>query len=103
MKIVVLDGHTVNPGDISWDALRKHGDVTVYKRTDAAQIEERIGDAEIVIVNKTVLNKAVFDAKPDIKYVSLMATGYDNVDAAAARRHGIPVSNIPRLRHGRRG
>lgn len=95
MKIVLLDGYTINPGDLSWDVLKKHGDVMIYDYTDAAEVLERIGDADIVLTNKTVIDKKVFSLKPHIQYVGVLATGYDNVDIEAARQHGIPVCNIP--------
>ena len=95
MKIVVLDGYTLNPGDISWAALEALGELTVYDRTPAEKTIERIGDAQIVLTNKTRLTAEVFAAAPCIKYVGVLATGYDVVDAAAAKKHGIPVCNVP--------
>jgi glycerate dehydrogenase len=95
MKIVVLDGQTINPGDLSWDGLKDYGDVTVYPHTDADRVEEHIGDAEIVIINKTCLSKEIFDRTPGIQYVGVVATGYDSVDVSAARQHGVTVCNVP--------
>ena len=98
MKIVVLDGYTLNPGDLNWDDFKALGDCTVYDRTsltDEAEIISRIGDAEIVITNKTPLTKNIFDACPNIRYVGVLATGYNVVDIAAAREKNIPVTNIP--------
>lgn len=95
MKIVILDGHAVNPGDVSWDCFRQFGDVTVYEFTDEHQILERIGDAEIVMTNKTPLTADTFAACPDIKLVCVLATGYNVVDCEAARERGIPVCNVP--------
>jgi len=98
MKIVVLDGHTENPGDLSWEGLEKIGDTTVYDRTsvnDKAEIIKRIGDAEIVIVNKTPISADVIDACKSIKYVGVLATGYNVVDIDAAKENGIVVCNIP--------
>ncbi len=95
MKIVVLDGYTENPGDLSWEGLEALGELTVYDRTPAEKIIERIGDAEIVIVNKTPLTKNVFDICPSIKYVGVLATGYNVVDTEAAKLKNIPVCNIP--------
>lgn len=95
MKIVILDGYTLNPGDISWDGFKALGDLTVYDRTPADKVLERIGDAEAVISNKTPLPAEVFAAKPGIKYVGVLATGYNVIDIAAARSRGIPVTNIP--------
>ncbi len=98
MKIVVLDGYTLNPGDISWDGIRQFGDVTVYDRTDTGnekEIIERIGDAEAVFTNKTPLSKHVFEACPALKYTGVLATGYNVVDISAARENGVTVTNIP--------
>ena len=97
MKIVVLDGYTENPGDLSWDALEKYGELTVYDRTpyEDAAIAERIGDAEVVFTNKCPIRKPVFDACPGMKYISVLATGYNIVDVECAAEKGIPVSNIP--------
>ena len=95
MKIVVLDGYTENPGDLSWEALGKLGELTVYDRTAAEDIVSRIGDAEIVITNKTPISRATMDACPNIRYIALLATGYNVVDVNAAKEKGIPVSNVP--------
>ena len=98
MKIVVLDGYTENPGDLSWDALGKLGEITVYDRTsyqDAPIIAERIGDAEVVVINKTPITKATMDACPNIKLIAVLATGYNVVDYNYAREKGIPVVNVP--------
>ena len=95
MKIVILDGHAVNPGDVSWDCFRQFGDVTVYEFTQEHQILERIGDAEIVMTNKTPLTEETFAACPGIKLVCVLATGYNVVDCQAARKRGIPVCNVP--------
>ncbi len=95
MKIVVLDGYTMNPGDISWAALEALGELTVYDRTTAEKTVERIGGAEIVLTNKTQLTAKVFDTLRGIRYVGVLATGYDVVDVAAANQRGIPVCNVP--------
>ena len=95
MKIVILDGYTENPGDLSWEELGKLGDLTVYDRTPESEIISRIGDAEIVITNKTPLTRATLDACPNIRYIAVLATGYNVVDIAAAKEKGIPVSNVP--------
>lgn len=95
MKIVVLDGYTLNPGDISWEGLEALGDVTVYDRTKAEDIVARIGDAEAVYTNKTPITKETLDACPNIKFIGVLATGYNIVDVDAAKEKGIPVSNIP--------
>ncbi|MBQ8610625.1 MAG: D-2-hydroxyacid dehydrogenase [Oscillospiraceae bacterium] len=98
MKIVVLDGYTENPGDLSWDALAQLGELTVYDRTalaDEAEVIRRIGDAEIVITNKTPVTRTVLEACPGVKYIAVLATGYNVVDIACAKERGIPVSNVP--------
>ena len=98
MKIVILDSYTENPGDLSWDVLKQFGDLTVYDRTDVsdeAEIIRRIGDSEIVITNKTPITRAVLDACPAVRYITVLATGYNIVDTGAAKEKGIPVSNVP--------
>lgn len=98
MKIVVLDGYTENPGDLSWDELGKLGELTVYDRTpvsDEDEIIRRIGDAELVYTNKTPISKKVIDACPNMKFISLLATGYNVVDYAYAAKRDIPVTNVP--------
>lgn len=95
MKIVVLDGYTLNPGDISWEGMEAFGEVTVYDRTKAEDVVERIGDAEVVYTNKTPITKETMDACPNMKFIGVLATGYNIVDVAAAKEKGIPVSNIP--------
>ena len=95
MKIVVLDGYALNPGDLSWDFLNQFGKVTVYDRTPEALIVSRIGDAEIVILNKCPITAATLDACPSVKLICVLATGYNVVDTAAAKERGIPVCNVP--------
>ena len=98
MKIVVLDGYTENPGDLSWDALKELGDVTVYDRTsyeESPLIAERIGDAEIVIINKTPISKETIDKCPNMKLIAVLATGYNVVDYNYAKEKDIPVVNVP--------
>ena len=98
MKIVVLDGYTENPGDLSWDELGKLGDLTVYDRTSLTDEDEaiaRIGDAEVVFTNKTPITKKVIDACPAMKMISMLATGYNVVDYEYAKEKGIPVTNVP--------
>lgn len=95
MKIVVLDGYTLNPGDLTWDRLKEYGEVTVYDRTPAGQAAERIGDAQIVYTNKTPVTRETLDACPGITLIGVLATGYNIVDVAAAKEKGIPVVNIP--------
>lgn len=93
--IVILDGYTENPGDLSWEGFEKLGDVTVYDRTGAKDILSRIGNADIVITNKTPLSKETIERAPEIKYIGVLATGYNVVDTQAAKEKGIPVCNIP--------
>jgi glycerate dehydrogenase len=98
LKIVVLDGYAENPGDLSWGKLGALGDLTVYDRTsltDEEEIISRIGDAEVVVSNKTPINRPVIDACPNMKMISMLATGYNVVDYAYAREKGIPVANVP--------
>ena len=98
MKIVILDGYTENPGDLSWDALKTFGDLTIYDRTsltDENEIAERIGDAEIAITNKTPISKSTIDRCPNLKFIAVLATGYNVIDIAYAKEKVIPVSNVP--------
>lgn len=98
MKIVVLDGYTENPGDLSWDGLAALGELTVYDRTaytESPLIAERIGAAEIVITNKTPLSRATITACPNLRLIAVLATGYNVIDCACARERGIPVCNVP--------
>jgi Lactate dehydrogenase and related dehydrogenases len=95
MKIVILDGYTENPGDLSWQGIEQFGELKVYDRTPADKVIEHINDAEIVITNKTPIAKETFDACRSIRYVGVLATGYNIVDIAAAKARNIPVTNIP--------
>ena len=95
MKIVILDGHVENPGDLSWDALAALGELTVYDRTAPADVIARIGDAPIIITNKTVITRAILDACPQIRYIGVLATGYNVVDIATCKERGIVVTNVP--------
>ncbi len=95
MKIVVLDGHTLNPGDLSWDALAALGECTVYDRTPPGLVAERAAGAEVVLTNKTVLSRDLLAALGSLRYVGVLATGYNVVDTAAARERDIVVTNIP--------
>jgi glycerate dehydrogenase len=95
MKIVVLDGYCLNPGDLSWDALRQFGEVAVYDRTPAAEAAARAQGAAMVLTNKTPLPAATLASLPELKYIGVLATGYNIVDVAAARGQGITVTNIP--------
>lgn len=97
MKIVLLDGYTENPGDLSWDQISRFGDLTVYDRTpdDEDEVIKLIGDAEIVITNKCCISKKIMDSCSNIKYITVLATGYNVVDYQYAAEKGIPVSNVP--------
>lgn len=95
MKTVVLDGYTENPGDLSWEGFQKLGELTVYDRTPEEKIIERIGDAEAVIINKTPLSAETIRQCPSIRYIGVLATGYNVVDVEAAKARSIPVCNIP--------
>lgn len=95
MKIVVLDGYAANPGDLSWDELKTLGECTIYDRTAPEEVLERAADAEIVLTNKTVLTAEQIVSLPCLKYIGVLATGYNIVDIEAARSHGIIVTNIP--------
>jgi len=95
MTIVVLDGHTLNPGDLSWARLESLGDCRVYDRTAAGAVVERAADAPVVLTNKTRLDAATMERLPALRYVGVLATGYNVVDLAAARRRGVVVTNVP--------
>lgn len=95
MKIVVLDGYVLNPGDLSWNEFSKIGDVKVYDRTLANEVIDRIGDAEVIYTNKTVINDVVINACPNLKFIGVLATGYNVVDIIAASKKNIVVTNIP--------
>ena len=97
MKVVILDGYTLNPGDLSWKGFEALGEVTVYDRTppDPKTIIERIGKADVVITNKTPVSKETLQACDAVKYIGVLATGYNIVDTAVAKEKGIPVTNIP--------
>lgn len=95
MKIVVLDGCAANSGDISWDDLAQYGELTVYDRTDDADVIARISDAELITTNKTVIDRHTMESCPKLKYIGVLATGYNVVDLDAAKEHGIVVTNVP--------
>lgn len=96
MKIVNLDGYTTNPGDLSWDVIKRFGDYTVYDRTPADKVIERAKGANILIINKTVVTREILDAlSPELEYIGLQSTGYNVVDCDYARKLGITVCNIP--------
>ena len=97
MKIVILDGHTSNPGDLNWDKLKTLGDLTVYEYTknQTADVVERLQDCEIALTNKTVITKEIMEACPKLRYIGVLATGYNVVDMKAAAERGITVTNVP--------
>jgi glycerate dehydrogenase len=98
MRITVLDGYTENPGDLSWAGLEALGELTVYDRTsltDEEEIVSRIGNAEIIVTNKTPVSRAVLEQCPGVRLIAVLATGYNVVDCACARERGIPVCNVP--------
>jgi glycerate dehydrogenase len=95
MSIVVLDGFTLNPGDLTWDGFNEIGDIKVYDRTESKDIISRIGDAKYVLTNKTILGEKEFIACPNLEYVGVLATGYNVVDIESAKKNGVVVTNIP--------
>ena len=95
MNIVVLDGYALNPGDLSWGNLENLGNCTVYERTAADEIIERAKDADIIVVNKTVIDRKVIEELPTLKFIAETATGYNNIDLTAAKEKGVVVSNVP--------
>jgi len=95
MKIIVLDGFTLNPGDLSWNELKSLGECEIHDRSSAPDVVRRAADAEIILTNKTVLNREQIFLLPKLKYIGVLATGYNIVDVAAARDRNIPVTNVP--------
>ena len=95
MKIIVLDGYGLNPGDLSWSGMEALGELTVYDRTSPSELLERSADAEVLITNKTLITAEDMLALPQLKYIGVLATGYNVVDIDAAKSHGIVVTNIP--------
>jgi glycerate dehydrogenase len=95
MKIVVLDGYTLNPGDLSWEGLKELGDVIIYDRTPYDKILERSRNSEILITNKTPLTEEIISALPSLRYIGVLATGYNIIDIKAAKKRGIIVTNVP--------
>lgn len=94
MNIVILDGYTLNPGDQDWAPIEKLGNVTIYDRSAAGEIVERAGNADVLLVNKVVLSAETLAQLPQVKYIGVMATGFNNIDIEAARKHGITVTNV---------
>jgi glycerate dehydrogenase len=95
MKIVILDGYTCNPGDLSWNMFEQFGDLTVYDRTSASEVLQRTTDADVLFTNKTILNREIISQLEHVKYIGVLATGYNVVDVAAAKEKGIVVTNVP--------
>ena len=95
MKIVILDGYTANPGDLSWEGLKEWGEVTVYDRTKPSEIVARAAEAEVVLTNKVVIGSEEMAQLPHLKYIGVLATGYNVVDLEAAHERGIVVTNVP--------
>lgn len=95
MNICVLDGYTLNPGDLSWSELMQLGETAIYERTSMERIVERAANAEIILTNKTPLSRATLNLLPKLKYIGVLATGFDVVDIQAAKERGIVVTNIP--------
>ena len=94
MKIVILDGYTLNPGDLDWAPLQALGTLTIYDRSAPTEIVDRAKDADVVLVNKVVLNETLLNQLPNLRYIGVMATGYNNLDMATAKRNGITVTNV---------
>ena len=95
IKLTILDGHAVNPGDLPWSFLDNFVNYTVYERTEPEQVIERIGNSDAIFLNKIQITKEIFDACPNLKYIGVLATGYNVIDLEAARQHGVIVTNIP--------
>ena len=95
MKLVILDGYASNPGDLSWAALERFGELTVYDRTAPEEAAERTADAQLVLLNKTPIRAEVFEKCPNLRLISILATGYNIVDIPAAKAHGVTVCNVP--------
>ncbi|KAA0990940.1 D-2-hydroxyacid dehydrogenase [Dyadobacter aurulentus] len=94
MKIVILDGYTLNPGDLDWAPVQQLGDIEIYDRSKPDEIVQRAAGADAVLVNKVVLSKAILDQLPGLKYIGVTATGFNNIDTAAAKSNGIIVTNV---------
>ena len=95
MKIVELDGYAANPGDLSWEPFSQLGELVVYERSTPAQVVERAKDAEAILINKIEVTDKVLERLPQLRYIGILATGYNLVDVAAARRRDIVVTNVP--------
>ena len=95
MKITVLDGNALNPGDLSWSLLEKFGQVAVFPRTESSLVAERIGDSDAILLNKINITEEILDKCPKLKYIGVQATGYNVIDLEACKRHNITVTNVP--------
>ena len=95
LKLVILDGATLNPGDLSWEDFEKYADVTIYKRSDSDQIIQRCNNADAVIINKVIFDESLIKSLPKLRYIGVTATGYNIVDIKAAQKYGVTVTNIP--------
>lgn len=95
MRITILDGNALNPGDLSWDCIKSFGELTVYPRTPQELVAERIGDSEIILLNKINITEEVLSACPKLKYIGVMATGYNVIDLEACKKHNVVVTNVP--------
>lgn len=95
MKLTILDGHALNPGDLSWDSFSKFADITVYERTPEDQVIQRIGDSDAILLNKINITKEILEKTPNLKYIGVLATGYNVIDTKACKEKGIVVTNIP--------
>lgn len=95
MKIVILDGNALNPGDLSWKPLEKYGNVTIYPRTSTSQVIERIGSSDAVLLNKINITEDILTACPSLKYIGVQATGYNVIDLDSCRKHNVTVTNVP--------
>lgn len=95
MKIVILDGYSVNPGDLSWEELEECGDLTVYDRTNTEDILKRTKNADAILTNKVIISSEIINKLPNLKYIGVLATGYNVVDIEAAKKRGITVTNVP--------
>ncbi|MFA5701344.1 MAG: D-2-hydroxyacid dehydrogenase, partial [Desulfuromonas sp.] len=95
MKLVILDGHALNPGDLSWGGIERLTSCTIYDRTPPELVIERAGDAELVLTNKTIMNRPLLEKLPQLRYIGVLATGVNVVDLDFAREQGITVTNVP--------
>ncbi len=95
MKITILDGNALNPGDLSWSSLEKFGSVTVYPRTNPEDVVFRIGDSDAILLNKISITEEILSSCPKLRYIGVQATGYNVIDIEACKRHGVTVTNVP--------